>query len=654
MSDLTPDQQAQLLDLENNFQRALELHETGQLEAAGELYETILTVVPRHGDTLDLLGRSLIELGEHGRAVAVLTRAIAEIPGSSSPWNHLGVAARAVGDRDTAVKAFKETVALRPDHPDGHLNLAIALCDSGCFEEALESAYIAARLAPEVFVIRLRLGIVLRHLGKHDAALEHLEHAARLNPLAVETYLHISACHGALEEPRARGRAVRRGILAAPGSYEIYTHLGKSAYSEEEGAINWARRATFLRSDEPRMWDHLTSCHHALNCFEEVVSNARRSMILAPNSVIPYNNLATGLFNTGFHERSVWVARAGLYIKPGFAEIEYILCQSAFCSGQPELGWRNWSSRYRMEEAPGRIGLPSIEWRPGEVAKEPVLVCAEQGVGDEILYFSCLPDLLEEAEEVVVECEPRWRAIIERSFPALTVVERQMCDDAVLGLSHAYGEIVAAHGIRSYIFCGTLPELYRRDIELKPPRGGYLVVDGREAGEWKRRLADLGPPPYIGVCWRSGLMLTAQRTMFYPDAVELFGHLSAENRTFISLQYGERGDDLDRVQDQLGIVVNEFADLDQTLELDRVAALMSCLDLVLAPSSTVCHLACSVGVATIAMDKSNFMCVDGRDPLFRNLYPVMRRDEVANPSLAAKRTGEAVDFFLKNARLPRI
>jgi tetratricopeptide (TPR) repeat protein len=654
MSDLNPERRVQLQELENNFKSALELHGAGQLAEARRLYEKILEVVPRHADTLDLLGRCVFEQGEHAMAVAILTRAVTENPGSPSPWNHLGVAARAVGDLQTATKAFQQTVKLRSDFADGHLNLAVTRCDGGDFRGALEPARRAAQLAPDAAETRLRLGVVLRHLGEHSAALEHLEQAARLGPLVTEAYLHLSACHGALENQRERGLAIKRGILTAPGSPEIYTHLGRSTHPDDvDNTVEWARRAIVLRPLEPRMWDHLAARHHAENRFEGIISCARRSMILAPDLVIPYNNLATGLFNTGTYKSSIRAARAGLIIKPDFPEVAYILCQSAFCDGQPALGWRHWSSRYRLDEAPGRIGLPPVEWRPDLATSGPVLVCAEQGVGDEILYFSCLPDLVSEISDVVVECEPRCRAILERSFPTITVVERSMRDDAELGLSHDYGDIVARHGIGSYIFCGTLPEVFRRDVAMEPPGGGYLVVDPREAAAWKRRLEAIGPPPYIGVCWRSGLSLTAQRTMFYPDAVDLFSGLPDGNPIYISLQYGERGDDLDRVRARLKRVVHEFDDLDQMLELDRVAALMSCLDLVIAPSSTVCHLACSVGVPTIAMDKSNFMCVDERDPLFLNLYPVMRRDEVANPRLAAERTGEAVKFFLENGHLPR-
>ena len=655
MRDLSPEQQSQLRNLENNFKTALRLHEAGKLAEAGVIYEQILDVVPRHAETLDLFGRSLFERGELARSFEVLSKAVAADPHAPSPWNHLGVVAQARGDLETAIRAFEQAVALRPDNPETLLNFTVTLAEAGRWEASLAPAMRARELAPAAFAVRLRLGVALRNLDRNAEAVTELQEAARLNPLEPEVYLHLSACYGATKDRELRLSAVRRGILVMPERYEIYTHLGgTTAATLDIDAVKWARGAVRLRPSEARMWDHLSSCCHGENRFDGLVSSAERSILLSPGSVAGYNNLATGFFNVGAYSRSIRVAEFGLTVDPGFAEIEFILCQSAFCDGRPDLGWHYWPSRLRLQEAPARIGLPAPEWRPGVATGGRLLVCAEQGVGDEILYFSCLPDLLDDTDALVVECEPRWTAILERSLPGIQTVPRQIRTDPDLGPVYDYTDLVAGRGIGSYVFCGTLPQFYRRDISQEPPRGGYLRPDPKEAEAWTRRLRDLGPGPYIGVCWRSGFTLNAQRTLYYPDAVDLMARLPSENATFISLLYGELGDDIARVREALKVKVHHFDDLDQTVELDRVAALMSCLDLIIAPSSTVCHLASSVGAPTISMAKSNFMCVDERDPLFLNLYPVMRRNEPLNPSLAAKRTGEAVRSFLANGRLPRL
>jgi Flp pilus assembly protein TadD len=656
MSELTPARQAQLVDLENSFRTALALHEAGRLDEASGFYEKVLQVVPSHGETLDLYGRLQFERGEVERSVSILRDAVAANPKSPSSWNHLGVSSRATGDLETALSAFNQAIALHADHGEAHLNLAVVLVELGRIEMALPSAARAVEITPRQFAARIRLGAILRFLEKFEEAIVELRAAVRLDPLVVETYLHLSACHDALSAPGERRDAVRRGILIAPGSHEIHTHLGQVeiAGTVGSGAVAWAVRGTRLKPSEYRMWDHLAALCHGENQFAVTAAHARRSMLLAPGELASYNNMATGLFNTGDYPRSIWSAQSGLVISPGFPEIEFILCQSAFCDGRPDLAWRHWSSRYRLDEAPGRVGLPALQWRRGARSEGRILVCAEQGVGDEILYFSCLPDLVAEVGDVVVECEPRWRAILERSLPEIVTVPRQMRVDDTLGLVHDYGDVIRDFGVGSFVLCGTLPEIYRHDIASDPPRGGYLSVDFTEADAWKQRLGQLGAGPHIGVCWRSGVAITSRRTMFYPDPVELISQLPHENCTLISLQYGDAGDDLRRVEDQLGVPVHQFAGLDQTSELDRVAALMSCLDLVIAPSSTVCHLASAVGVPTISMYKSNFMCANDRDPLFLNTYPVLRRNEIANASLAASRTAAATAFFLANGRLPRV
>ena len=52
------------------------------------------------------------------------------------------------------------------------------------------------------------------------------------------------------------------------------------------------------------------------------------------------------------------------------------------------------------------------------------------------------------------------------------------------------------------------------------------------------------------------------------------------------------------------------------------------------------------------MDKSYFDCIKQRDPLFSNLLPVMDGTDSVNTSLAAKRTSQALNFFISHSKLP--
>ena len=218
-----------------------------------------------------------------------------------------------------------------------------------------------------------------------------------------------------------------------------------------------------------------------------------------------------------------------------------------------------------------------------------------------------------------MECDPRWQAIIERSFPAISTVPRQVRANWQNLPVYDYTDLVRERGFGAYVLSGDLPALYRNDVTKEPPRSGYLTADTEDAAYWRDRLEGFGRRPIVGLCWRSGLFLTRQRSLHYPDVVDLIAGFPHQECTLVSLQYGESAEDIERVRAELGVIIHDFPDLDQTQELDRVAALISGLDLVISPSTTVCQLACAIGIPTIRMDKSNFLCVNERDPLFLNL-----------------------------------
>ena len=61
-------------------------------------------------------------------------------------------------------------------------------------------------------------------------------------------------------------------------------------------------------------------------------------------------------------------------------------------------------------------------WDGSSLADKTILVYGEQGIGDEIMFASCLPELIEQADRCLVACEPRLVPLFRRSFPTATVV----------------------------------------------------------------------------------------------------------------------------------------------------------------------------------------------------------------------------------------
>jgi capsular polysaccharide export protein len=80
---------------------------------------------------------------------------------------------------------------------------------------------------------------------------------------------------------------------------------------------------------------------------------------------------------------------------------------------------------------------------------------------------------------------------------------------------------------------------------------------------------------------------------------------SMGNVNFINLQYDECAEELAAIEKRYPGKIINFTELDQFNDLDGVAALMECLDLVVAPATTVVELAGALGRPTLLLSNSS-------------------------------------------------
>jgi hypothetical protein len=74
--------------------------------------------------------------------------------------------------------------------------------------------------------------------------------------------------------------------------------------------------------------------------------------------------------------------------------------------------------------------------------------------------------------------------------------------------------------------------------------------------------------------------------------------LKVPDVTFINLQYTDSADDIAKIQDEFGVTVHNFEDIDQYNDIDDVAALCTALDVVISNKSTVPLISAGVGTLT--------------------------------------------------------
>jgi hypothetical protein len=110
---------------------------------------------------------------------------------------------------------------------------------------------------------------------------------------------------------------------------------------------------------------------------------------------------------------------------------------------------------------------------------------------------------------------------------------------------------------------------------------------------WRQRLATLGSGLLVGLSWRS--LASRRGAPHYTDLEHWDAVLQVPGIHWVNLQYDDSASELTAAQQRLGITIHTWSDLEVFQDLEGVAALMSRLDLVIAPETMMAVLAASLG-----------------------------------------------------------
>lgn len=216
--------------------------------------------------------------------------------------------------------------------------------------------------------------------------------------------------------------------------------------------------------------------------------------------------------------------------------------------------------------------LPRWDGEPGG----EVIVYGEQGLGDEIMFASMIPDMIAGGTTPIIHADRRMATLFARSFPCAVYGGRGKKTGT---------EWIKNHRPKAAIAIGSLGQFYRRS-EADFPRAPYLVADP-EKRAMCRTLLDQWPGRKIGLAWSGG----SKKTRAFDRSLtlaELEPILQMPNTTFVDLQY--QGDD---PKDQR---IKHVPFLTRSQDYDDTAALVAELDLVVSVTTTVAHLAGALGV----------------------------------------------------------
>ena len=220
---------------------------------------------------------------------------------------------------------------------------------------------------------------------------------------------------------------------------------------------------------------------------------------------------------------------------------EVLYRRSAFALKLEKLkeGWKYYE--YRWKIMPQNKVIWPIQDKPlwaGEKGKRVVL-WREQGIGDETICLSLVPEVREMCDTLSVYVDPRLQALCKRAMPEINFVKD------IEELQRVECEY--------HLPLGSLPGLIRNDIcDFDRTVKGYFKADPQRVEELRNELKLEGKTA-IGISWKSFKSLTLeQKSVRLRDMEQIFSGLDV---VLINLQYGNVDDEIREFKEATGIDV---------------------------------------------------------------------------------------------------
>ena len=518
------------------FDAAVEHHRARRLDQAEQLYGAVLAAQPGHVRASHNLGALLLQRKDLERALPLLALAAQADPDGPQSWITYAHGLIVAGRFDAAQALLGRHAARAADPPVQALEIrlrqawGLALLDSDDLAAAKLQFARVLEIAPELAEAHADMGLVRLRLGDAAGAEADLLQALAISPDDLGALTNLASARSVLGR-HAEAEAGYRDVLARDAGYLPAT-----------------RSLGVLLSDVGRY-------DEALALLEDVI--ARQP---ADDPEARYRR----------------------------STLRLLLCDFA-------AGWRDWETRWQNEaflEASAGVVTPALrallkpDVEAAALAGRRVLLVAEQGIGDQVMFASMIPDLAALAGAVTCVCDARLVALFEQSFPGVAFVGPR---DARIG-SGAFDVVLAM---------GSLGRLFRNRLEDFPARP-YLRPRAALVDAWRDRL---GPLPAaglrIGVSWRGGTpgTRTADRSIAIDDLRPV---LRLPDSDFVNLQYGDVVDEVEAANAVMDTPIRLFprADLD---DFEELAALLLALDVVVSVQTSVVHLSGAVGAPCLAL-----------------------------------------------------
>ena len=506
------------------------------------------------------------------------------------------------GNINEAIKNYNNVINYDNNNWRALTNLYLIYFDQEKFYEGLKLVNKILSIIPEHQPTLRDKAHLQYYLGDLEEAKLNILKSIKLNPQDYIALNILGMIYDKMTSYEQAKKIYLKVLELNKNYYPTYGNLGKSYLEtkEIEAAIDILKKGLKINPDFINSKNNLANAYYQIEMYDKALEIYQEILKEYPNHKDVNSNIALCYFyNKQFSQTEKYfkitkkINSKDKNFRKNYAH--YLLFQQKY----KEAWDLYWDSRLRIGDY-----FTSDSWQfkilnhvyTGNKLnkKDKILIVKEQGIGDEILYSTMYPDLINMFPNCHIETESRLISLFNRSYKSEKNIIPFLSVTGTEKEFHSYDKIICA---------GSLGKFFRNK-KSSFPKINKLTPNEEDLNFIKNKLKKFDNFKKIGISWKS-------KRRFYGEgkSIELKNLseiLKINKSIFINLQYGDNQDEINIFNKKNKNNLLTLPEINIMDDFEKVAALLCSLDLFVTVSNSTAHLAGALNVPTILIKPKSF------------------------------------------------
>lgn len=412
-----------------------------------------------------------------------------------------------------------------------------------------------------------------------EAAMRWAQRAIAADPGAAAPHYTLGRVHQA-EGRLAEAETCYRNSLALDAN-QARAHNNLGSVLQMQGRLAEAmasfRRALAIDPSLPQANQNLAAITRDRGALEAAAAGYRRAAAANPADAQLWNDLGNVYRELGRHGDALASFAEAIARQPALAEAHFSMAQVQLLCGEYPAGWDSYEWRWKVKGL--NLSMPEFQqplWNGDPLPAGTLLLHAEQGLGDTLQFVRFAQLAAVRCGTVLLQCQPQIAGILR----------------SVRGLSRVIARGEPLPAFDAHLPLMSLPRIVRTTLDRIPWDGPYVHAEPRRVAAWRGMLAPQARL-HVGLVW-------AGRPDYWDDrkrsiSLDMLAPLAAPGIAFYNLQWGGEAA-AQAAAPPAGMRMVDFGD--RIRDFSETAALVRCLDVVIAVDTAMSHLAGAMGART--------------------------------------------------------